>query len=195
MSYVIITPEQMQTSRWSGGSTTQMMIFPAGSSYRNRDFRFRISSAVVEDAVSVFTKLDGVERFLTVLEGKISLRTGASEPQELNAYDTIHFHGGDDTVSEGQCVDFNLMLRGCRGAESVFLPGQGFVLCGKAGAQHAVLSGHGHDAEAWRRGDSPAGGKPVCAGTVGTGGGHRAAAGEAGVCGDCRGVLLSCFSK
>ena len=72
MSYVIITPEQMQTSRWSGGSTTQMMIFPAGSSYRNRDFRFRISSAAVEDAVSVFTKLDGVERFLTVLEGKIS---------------------------------------------------------------------------------------------------------------------------
>ena len=94
MSYVIITPEQMQTSRWSGGSTTQMMIFPAGSSYRNRDFRFRISSAAVEDAVSVFTKLDGVERFLTVLEGKISLRTGVSEPQELNAYDTIHFHGG-----------------------------------------------------------------------------------------------------
>lgn len=67
MSYVIITPEQMQTGRWSGGSTTQMMIFPAGSSYRNRDFRFRISSAAVEDAVSVFTKLDGVERFLTVL--------------------------------------------------------------------------------------------------------------------------------
>mgnify|MGYP000769776176 CR=1 FL=1 len=89
MSYVIITPEQMQTSRWSGGSTTQMMIFPAGSSYRNRDFRFRISSAAVEDAVSVFTKLDGVERFLTVLEGKISLRTGVSEPQELNAYDCI----------------------------------------------------------------------------------------------------------
>lgn len=72
MSYVIITPEQMQTSRWSGGSTTQMMIFPAGSSYRNRDFRFRISSAVVEDAVSVFTKLDGVERFLTVLEEDFS---------------------------------------------------------------------------------------------------------------------------
>jgi len=30
MSYVIITPEQMQTSRWSGGSTTPVMNFPAG---------------------------------------------------------------------------------------------------------------------------------------------------------------------
>lgn len=138
MSYVIIMPEQMQTSRWSGGSTTQMMIFPAGSSYRNRDFRFRISSAVVEDAVSVFTKLDGVERFLTVLEGKISLRTGASEPQELNAYDTIHFYGGDDTVSEGQCVDFNLMLRGCKGVQKAYFC-QGKDLFYAAKQAHSML--------------------------------------------------------
>ena len=73
-----------------------------------------------------------------MLEGKISLRTGVSEPQELNAYDTIHFHGGDDTVSEGQCVDFNLMLRGCRGVQKAYFC-QGKDLFYAAKQAHSML--------------------------------------------------------
>lgn len=120
MSYSIIATEQMMVNRWSGGTTTQMLIYPPESTYLDRNFQFRVSSAVVEDVESVFTKLDGVERFLTVLDGEITLQTGESPEQKLYPYDTIQFQGGNKTVSRGKCVDFNLMLRGCQGVQKAY---------------------------------------------------------------------------
>ena len=44
-------------SSWSGGTTTQVGIAPAGAVYASRDFMWRVSSATVDLEVSDFTAL------------------------------------------------------------------------------------------------------------------------------------------
>ena len=43
--------------RRSGGTTTQIAIFPSDTPYSTRDFLWRVSSAVVTDEKSIFTPL------------------------------------------------------------------------------------------------------------------------------------------
>lgn len=119
MEMRVITEQDMNTTKWSGGKTTEMLIYPQNSSYIERNFQFRISSATVEEESSVFTELPGIERHLVVLDGKIDL---CIENQEVHLapFESIVFRGGDKTSSKGKCVDFNLMLNGCRGNLDVF---------------------------------------------------------------------------
>ena len=49
--------KDMNTSYWSGGTTTEIFIMPEGASYKDRDFLFRISTARVEKPESDFTLL------------------------------------------------------------------------------------------------------------------------------------------
>lgn len=99
------------TSRWSGGSTTQIAIAPAGADYADRDFLWRVSSAVVELEQSDFTPLPDYWRLIATLEGEIRLRHGDGEPLLLRPLHVHAFDGAVSTVSRGRCRDFNLMLR------------------------------------------------------------------------------------
>lgn len=105
-----IAPEEYTASRWSGGTTTQIAIAPAGAVYAERDFLWRASSATVELETSDFTSLPDYERFLSTLRGTIRLTHG-EETLELNPGSVHRFDGGAPTRSEGACTDFNLMLR------------------------------------------------------------------------------------
>lgn len=105
-----IAPEEYTASRWSGGTTTQIAIAPAGAVYAERDFLWRTSSATVELETSDFTSLPDYERFLSTLRGTIRLTHG-EETLELNPGSVHRFDGGAPTRSEGACTDFNLMLR------------------------------------------------------------------------------------
>ncbi|MBQ6075795.1 MAG: HutD family protein [Lachnospiraceae bacterium] len=104
---------------WSGGTTTQFLIFPRSADYAKRDFLWRISSAAVSDSTSDFTSLPDYNRFITPVAGSMTLtRSGAgsgedsvSGPVLLRPYDVLAFDGADSTHSEGVCTDFNLMLR------------------------------------------------------------------------------------
>lgn len=99
-----------ETTEWSGGTTTQFYIYPEDSHYKDRDFIFRLSSAVVRDEESVFTKLDGFKRILLMLDGKVSLSYNGEKEIELSPGMQDTFDGGWDTVSHGSAVDFNLMM-------------------------------------------------------------------------------------
>ena len=46
MALIHVTPDQYIVSQWSGGTTTQVAIAPEGAVYADRDFLWRISSAV-----------------------------------------------------------------------------------------------------------------------------------------------------
>lgn len=100
-----------RTSRWSGGSTTQIAIAPAGAEYADRDFLWRVSSAVVELEQSNFTPLPDYRRLIATLEGEICLRHGDGEPLLLRPLHVHAFDGAVPTSSRGRCRDFNLMLR------------------------------------------------------------------------------------
>lgn len=114
---VLIKKEQMTASRWSGGTTTQIDLFPEGSSYGSRDFLFRVSSATIEESPSQFTALPDYQRWITMLSGPVLLEHGQeSDPEvlerhELQPLEVHSFDGGTPTKSVGEARDFNLMLR------------------------------------------------------------------------------------
>jgi environmental stress-induced protein Ves len=108
---IIRRKEELTTSRWSGGTTTELFIHPAGSSYASRDFDVRISTATVELETSEFTLLPGYSRILVVLEGSLRLHFETDKPfdVELEELEQITFPGHYQTTGYGKVRDFNAM--------------------------------------------------------------------------------------
>ncbi|MBR2131014.1 MAG: HutD family protein [Oscillospiraceae bacterium] len=102
---------QQMVSAWSGGTTTQVAIAPEEAVYAQRDFLWRISSAVVELPESNFTSLPDYDRILMILEGELVLSHDGGEEYVLKALDQTAFDGASDTYSRGKVTDFNLMMR------------------------------------------------------------------------------------
>ncbi|MEA5136894.1 MAG: HutD family protein [Candidatus Fimivivens sp.] len=107
----LITPKAFTVSQWSGGTTTQIAISPPDAQYAERNFLWRISSATVNLSESDFTPLPDYKRYLSLLEGRISVTHDGGSPVTLTPGEIHCFDGGAATKSEGTCVDFNLMLR------------------------------------------------------------------------------------
>ncbi|MGL6105400.1 HutD/Ves family protein [Romboutsia sp.] len=118
MNYEIklIKKEQHKTSQWSGGTTTQLYIYPENSQYDKRDFLFRISSAKVQIEESTFTNLPGINREIMILDGELDLYHEGHHQVKLKKYDKDSFSGDWCTKSYGKVTDFNLMMNtGCSG--------------------------------------------------------------------------------
>ncbi len=111
MQYRIIKPEEYETGVWSGGTTTQLAIYPPGASYADRNFIFRLSSATVDTEQSEFTHLPDYDRWLMIFEGRARLVHDSEKEVTLNPYECDAFDGGISTVSFGRVTDYNLMLR------------------------------------------------------------------------------------
>lgn len=111
-----LTAADYSNSFWSGGTTTELFLYPENGSYAARDFRLRISSATVDLEESDFTPLAGVERYITPLEGGFTLNHPGSSPVVLPVLATPYRFWGDvPTHCVGKATDFNLMLKGCQG--------------------------------------------------------------------------------
>ncbi|MGE5628145.1 MAG: HutD family protein [Solirubrobacterales bacterium] len=116
MNLKILSRPDFTTTKWSGGDTTQLYIYPEDSSYAERNFLFRISSATVTDEKSTFTKLESVFRKIMVLSGEMTLEHVGRYSKVLKEFDQDSFMGDWDTISFGKVIDFNLMTKyGCVG--------------------------------------------------------------------------------
>lgn len=116
MKILHLTHADFATSRWSGGTTTELLIWPEGASYANREFAVRISSAVVELAESDFTPLVGVTRYITPLSGGFTLTHPGKAPVVMAPLSKPYrFSGEEATHCVGTATDFNLMLKGVNG--------------------------------------------------------------------------------
>ena len=109
MKINIIRSEEHKTQTWSGGTTTQLFIYPLDSDYKSKTFDFRISTATVEQEFSEFTPLSGVSRKLMVLEGELKIEHKNHHHSILKPLDVDRFDGAWQTSSIGLCTDFNLM--------------------------------------------------------------------------------------
>lgn len=110
-----IKKEAMAVSNWSGGTTTEIMIWPRGAVYAERDFLFRISTAKVELDESDFTPLPDYNRLIASIGGGMrlthALKSG-EETAKVRPLSTVHrFSGGVPTHCVGRARDLNLMLR------------------------------------------------------------------------------------
>lgn len=106
----LLKKEDYKASSWSGGITTEFLIFPPEASYSDRNFKWRLSSAIVNTEVSTFTHLPNISRVLMVLEGELLLDHEGHHKRSLNAYEQDSFSGGWITKSYGMATDFNLMM-------------------------------------------------------------------------------------
>jgi environmental stress-induced protein Ves len=111
MKTIMIKSHQLKSSSWSGGTTTQMDIFPETAVYGDRDFIFRVSSATIEESPSAFTPLPDYQRWIAMLSSPVVLEHDAAFRVPLEPFEVYHFDGGRQTRSVGQARDFNLMLR------------------------------------------------------------------------------------
>lgn len=112
MTTNIHTSISFKTTNWSGGSTTELFIYPPESDFQRRDFDFRLSTATVEVVKSIFTPLPGISRTLMVLDGQMTLTHENHHSKTLKTFDVDNFDGGWNTQSNGRCIDFNLMTKG-----------------------------------------------------------------------------------
>lgn len=109
MNYQFIPSSSHLTTKWTGGTTTQLFIYPAESSVEARNFDFRISTAKVEVSESTFTPFLGYHRTLLILEGGIEIRHKSHHQKVLNKFDQDFFKGDWETSSRGTCIDFNVI--------------------------------------------------------------------------------------
>ena len=129
---IVRTEKDYKVSRWSGGDTTEIYLYPEDGDYKSGNFQLRISSATVEADRSEFTSLPGVERYLMIFQGHLDMVHGEEEKVSLEPYEVDRFDGGVPTVSYGKVVDFNLMLK--NGAK-----GRMEALCLEAGQKFEII--------------------------------------------------------
>jgi len=111
VNYRIINKDQFKISSWSGGTTTQLFIYPENSSYEARNFTWRISSATVDLEESNFTQLSDYNRILMVIKGRLILNHEGQNPVCLCELEQDKFDGNVNTTSKGKVVDFNVMMK------------------------------------------------------------------------------------
>ena len=117
-SVKIVRRQELTSATWSGGTTTQLAIYPPHATYANRDFTWRISTATIEVEESTFTPLPNIHRILMILEGKLQLKHEGHYEKALLPFQQGSFMGDWNTNSKGKVVDFNLMMsssKGCKG--------------------------------------------------------------------------------
>ena len=116
MKIQLLTAENYRTGAWSGGTTTELFIYPENADYAARQFLFRISSATVDLEESDFTPLAGVERYITPLAGHFTLEHPDGTKVEMGPLSAPYrFSGEIPTHCIGTVTDFNLMLKGVEG--------------------------------------------------------------------------------
>jgi environmental stress-induced protein Ves len=111
MRIEIIKKNQQKESVWSGGKTNQIYIHPSNSKLQDRDFDFRISSAIVEVEKSDFTPFIGFNRSLMVLEGEVEIIHEGNYSKNLKQYEVDYFSGDWKTTSKGKITEFNLIVK------------------------------------------------------------------------------------
>ena len=75
-SMIVRTEKDYKVSKWSGGDTTELYLYPEDGDYKSGNFQLRISSATVEVDRSEFTSLPGVDRYLMIFQGHLDMIHG-----------------------------------------------------------------------------------------------------------------------
>lgn len=111
MKITVKTERDYHTLAWSGGTTTELYLYPEDGSYAKRQFQVRISSATVDLEESTFTSLPGTTRYLAAVTGELYLCHKGRYERRMQPYEIEKFQGDWETTSRGRVRDFNLMLK------------------------------------------------------------------------------------
>lgn len=96
-------------ANWTGGTTSELFIYPENSSYASRTCKFRISSATILEEESQFTVLPSYLRLIATLEGNLTIQHEGEKSIHLVPFQPYYFEGGWNTTSTGKVRDFNII--------------------------------------------------------------------------------------
>jgi len=96
---------------WSGGTSTELYIYPRTSIESDRDFDFRISTSNINLEHSTLAKFKGYMRDIMLLEGDMKLSHEGFHTVTLDRFSQDFFKGDWETEAFGQCVDLNLIYK------------------------------------------------------------------------------------
>jgi environmental stress-induced protein Ves len=113
MKEKIIKKEDFITTKWAGGETTQLAIYPEDAIFSEKDFLWRISSATFTSTESNFSDFSGYQRYILPLEGKLRVYHEGLYSRELDKYEVEYFDGSWRTSSENtlDCRDYNFIVK------------------------------------------------------------------------------------
>lgn len=106
----VLSQKEYAVSYWSGGKTSQVLIWPPKSEFKKHNFLWRISLATMEVEDSPFTKFDGFHRILHLLDGESRLTFTDGRAYVLHPGDEVCFYGTDEIKSSGKAGDLNLIM-------------------------------------------------------------------------------------
>ena len=109
MDIKIYKSQDFTPSKWTGGTTTQLAIFPEDADYLKRNFIWRLSTATCDLEETTFSKLPDYDRVLMVLKGDVVLAHQDVRVARLGELEQDRFDGGYHTKSFGKITDYNLM--------------------------------------------------------------------------------------
>ena len=75
MQYQIIKREDFIVHRWSGGTTSEIFLFPPSSCWEKKDFQIRISSADCRVDGAPYSDFTGFTRHILPLRGSMKVIT------------------------------------------------------------------------------------------------------------------------
>ena len=109
----LIKRDDFLRSKWTGGETNQLAIYPEDAIFANKDFLWRISSASFTSTGSKFSDFTGYQRYILPLEGNIKLLHQGLYRRDLDVYDVEYFDGSWTTFSENSldCIDYNFIVK------------------------------------------------------------------------------------
>lgn len=113
MKETIIRKEDFITTKWAGGETTQLAIYPEDAVFSEKDFLWRVSSATFTSTESEFSDFSGYQRYILPLEGKLSVYHKGLYNRELDKYEVEYFDGSWETFSKNtlDCRDYNFIVK------------------------------------------------------------------------------------
>lgn len=113
MKEKIIKEKDFIRTKWDGGQTTQLAIYPEGANLSDKDFLWRISSATFTNFESKFSDFTGYQRYILPLKGKLSLYHQGIYDRELDEYEVDYFDASWNTSSKNtrDCIDYNFIVK------------------------------------------------------------------------------------
>lgn len=135
MKEKIIKKEDFITTKWEGGETTQLAIYPEDAIFSEKDFLWRISSASFTSLESKFSDFSGYQRYILPLEGKLNLYHDGLYNRELDKYQVDYFDGSWNTFSKNtsDCIDYNFIIKaGNQGKMQILKEGDEYLFKGSA---------------------------------------------------------------
>lgn len=108
--------DDFKTTKWSGGTTSEIYIDPVGEEVNNRNFDVRVSTATCEMESSEFSDYTGYTRTIAPVNGELTLFINNSKVF-LRPYEVLRFNGSDKVTSVGTVRDYNLIAKNDVSAE------------------------------------------------------------------------------